>query len=99
MGISVNIKYFTISCICAQKQYVNFRSQNTAKPGAARLSMQQVRQLGARVSLSSEIHHRIGVRTHQIFSMGGVVVSAQHMRRPTDQYVSVHLVMGHEVVA
>ena len=25
--ISVNIKYFTISCICAQKQYVNFRSQ------------------------------------------------------------------------
>lgn len=24
--ISVNIKYFTISCICAQKQYVDFRS-------------------------------------------------------------------------
>ena len=24
--ISVNIKYFTISCICARKQYVNFRS-------------------------------------------------------------------------
>ena len=26
--ISVNIKYFTISCICAQKQYVNFRSRS-----------------------------------------------------------------------